>query len=279
MTFFSLAITCFALLAAPSLCAAPAQTSLPTSTQVQEAPAAAITTPPAPVAPTLAEMRDMAASQLEDIGDQFRQAKDYRAAVVCYRQAIRKYASAGYYNKIAISELMLQNPAEAEKAAKKAVRKNRFMAEAWNNLAVSYYMRNQFHPAIRSYQRAIAINPNFASFHNNLAAAFVDSQEFERGMAEYRKAFEIDPAFFEHSSQNGISAHMSSPQNRAQFSFFMARLFAGKGDLDRAFHFLRAAMEDGYPKVDDVYRDQEFASMRKDERFRALMKERPTAVR
>jgi len=267
---------CFALLAAFPLCAAPAQTSHPTS---QETPAAAITPDTAPIAPTLAEMRDMAASQLEDIGDQLRQAKDYRSAVACYRQAIRKYASAAYYNKIAISELLLLRPAEAEKAAKKAVRKDRYMAEAWNNLAVSYYMRNQFEFAIRGYRRAISLNPNYASFHNNLAAAFLDSQQFERGMDEYRIAFKIDPSFFEHPSQNGVSAHMSSPQDRAQFSFIMARLFAGQGDPDRALHFLRAAIEDGYPRIDDVYRDQEFASVRKDERFRELMKDRPATVR
>jgi tetratricopeptide (TPR) repeat protein len=221
----------------------------------------------------------MAASQLEDIGDRLRQAKDYRSAIACYRQAIRKHASAIYYDKIAIAELLLLRPAEAEKAAKKAVRKDKYMAEAWNNLAVSYYMRNQFEFAIRCYRRAIVINPNYASFHNNLAAAFVDSQQMERGMEEYRKAFEIDPEFFDHRSQNGISAHMSSPQDRARFSFIMARLFAGKGDLDRTLHFLRAAIEDGYPSIDDVYRDQEFASVRNDERFRALMKERPVTVR
>jgi tetratricopeptide (TPR) repeat protein len=281
MSLFSpvIACFCFALLAAPPLCAVPTQTSHPTSAQAPETPAAVITAPPAPIAPTPAEMRDMAASRLEDIGDQLRQAKDYHAAVACYRQAIRKYASAAYYNKIAISELLLLRPVEAEKAAQKAVRKDKYMAEAWNNLAVSYYMRNQFEFAIRGYRRAISLDPDYASFHNNLAAAYLDSQQFERGMEEYRKAFEIDPSFFEHRSQNGVSAHMNSPQERAQFSFIMARLFASKGDLDRALHFLRAALEDGYSKIDDVYRDQEFGSVRKDERFRALMKERPEAVR
>jgi hypothetical protein len=38
-------------------------------------------------------------------------------------------------------------------------------------------------------------------------------------------------------------------------------------------------MEDGYPKIDEVYRDKEFAPVRNDERFLALMKERPVAVK
>lgn len=277
MALLSLAITFLTLLALP-LCGAPVQISLSTPAQAQQTSAAPITTPPAPTPPTLGEMRDMTVMQLDEAGDQLRHAKDYRSAILCYRQAIRKHASAAYYNKIAISELLLMHPAEAEKAAKKAVHKDKRMAEAWNNLAVSYYMRNRYEMAIRCYQWAILLKPNFASFHNNLAAAFMDSKQFERGMTEYRKAFEIDPSFFEHPSQNGVSAHMSSPKDRAQFSFVMARLFAGNGDLDRALHFLRAAIEDGYPSIDDVYRDQEFTSVRKDERFQALMKERPPAV-
>ncbi|MGA3126389.1 MAG: tetratricopeptide repeat protein [Candidatus Korobacteraceae bacterium] len=288
MAFRSLTVTCIVLLAAFPLCAsnrqqaqaAPnAETSFPVQVQSQQAPAPMITPRPAPVAPTPAEMRAMTADQLKEKGDELRQAKDYLSAVDCYRAAIRKQPSAEFYNRVAISELLLRHPAEAEKAARKAVRKDKHMAEAWNNLAVSYYMRNQFEDAIRAYHRAISIEPDSASFHNNLAVAFMDSKRFELGIAEYRKAFALDPSFFEHASQNGISAHMGSPQDRAQFSYVLARLFAGNGDLDRALHFLRAAMEDGYPKIDDVYRDKEFAQVVKDPRFLELMKERPVAVR
>jgi len=287
MAFCSRTITCIMLLAALPLCAlngqqtqaAPdAQTVSPGQTPNQQAPAAIITPRPAPVEPTPAEMRSMTEAQLEEMGDRFRQAKDYLSAIDCYRAAVKKHATAEYYNRIAISELQLLRPVEAGKAAKKAVRKDKHMAEAWNNLAVSYYMRKQLKNAIRAYERAISIDPNSASFHNNLAAAYMDSKQFDLGFAEYGKAFALDPTFFERASQNGISARMSSPEDRAQFSFVMAKLFAGNGDLDRALHFLRAAIEDGYPAIDDVYRDKEFAQLIKDERFLALMKERPVAV-
>lgn len=282
-----LSIACFTLLAAIQLGASngpKAQTSVSTATpqsvQTQTpGTSPAIAQPAVPAAPTLAEMRAMSAEQLDKEGDRLRETKDYLSALDCYREAIRKHATAEYYNKVAIAELLLRHPAEAEKAARKAVRKNKKLAEAWNNLGVTYYMRHKFEDAIRAYERAISLKPNFASFHNNLAATLMDSKQFERGMAEYRQAFELDPSFFDHAAQNGISAHMSSPQDRAQFSFVMARLFAGTGDLDRALHFLRSAMEEGYPKIDDVYRDKEFAHVVKDERFLALMKDRPVAVR
>jgi tetratricopeptide (TPR) repeat protein len=233
---------------------------------------------PASVLPPLAEMRAMSADQLDEMGDQFRRVRDYLSALDCYHEAIRKHAVAEYYNKIAISELMLKHPSEAAKAAKKALHKNKNFAEAWNNLGVSFYMRRNFESAIHSYERAISINPDFASYHNNLAVTLMDTNDYERGLAEYRKAFELDNSFFEHASQNGINAHMP-PKDRAEFSFVMARLFASTGDIDRTLHFLRSAMEDGYPKIDDVYRDKDFAHVRNDQRFLALMKERPVAVR
>jgi tetratricopeptide (TPR) repeat protein len=287
MTLRSLVIAWCTLLAALPLGAA--NGPLTQATSGTAAPPSIPAQPPAepstiaqratPVEPTLAEMRAMTATQLEEAGDRLRRAKDYLSAVDCYRAAIRKHATAAYYNKIAISELLLARPQEAEKSAKKAVRKDKHMAEAWNNLAVSYYMRKNLEDAIRTYQRAISLKPDCASFHNNLAAVLMDSKQFERGMAEYRRAFELDPSFFDHASQNGVSAHLGSPQDRAQFSFVMARLFAGSGDLERALHFLRSAIEDGYPTIDEVYREKEFAQVRNDERFVTLMKEHPVTVR
>ena len=284
MALRSLKISCSVVLLTLAFCAATraqvqAKTGDPSHQISSQTPDTIPAQRPAPVAPTPAEMRAMSAQELDAAGDRMRESKDYLAAVDCYREAIRKHADAQYYNKIAISQLLLRHPTEAEKAAKKAVRKNKHLAEAWNNLAVSYYMRHKLDDAIRTYERAISQRPDNASFHNNVAAALMDNKQFERGMAEYRKAFELDPSFFEHTSRNGIRAHMSSPQDRAQFSFVMARLFASSGDLDRALHFLRSAIEDGYPRIDDVYREKEFAHVVQDERFLALMKDRPVAIR
>jgi tetratricopeptide (TPR) repeat protein len=281
-------IVCFSLLAVLPLCAAANQSEANTAARADTSQAnqaqsskasSAIPSRPAPLAPDLSERRAMSPEGLDELGDRLRQAKDYSSALDCYREAIRKHATAEYYNKVAISELLLMHPEKAEKAAKKAVRKDRYLAEAWNNLGVTYYMQHKLAYATRCYREAISLKPNFASFHNNLAAALLDSKLFDRGLAEYRVAFELDPSFFEHSSQNGISAHMGSPRDRAQFSFAMARLFAGTGDFDRALHYLRSAIEDGYPEIEEVYRDREFVKVRNDERFLALMKERPVAVR
>jgi hypothetical protein len=71
---------------------------------------------------------------------------------------------------------------------------------------------------------------------------------------------------------------MSSPQDRAHYSYVLAKLYAKIGDTDHSLQYLRKAMEEGYKKVDDAYKDPEFAELRKDARFAELMKERPQAL-
>lgn len=282
----SIGIGCAILSVAVSLVAATGQQTESTSSKVDtpaiatkpETPAAAPT--PVFTAPTLAEMRAMSPDQLEVAGDELRGERDYRSALDCYHAAVRKHATAMLYNKEAISELMLQHYNEALTAAQKAVRKDKKLAEAWNNIGVAYYIMQppKFDQAIRNYSRAISLNPESASFHNNLAVVLTDTRQFERAMSEYRKAYAIDPTFFEHASEHGVSGHMNSPRDRAQFAYSMARLFAENGNLERALHFLRSAIEDGYPKIENVYHDKEFATLRKDERFIELMKSKPVAI-
>ena len=55
-------------------------------------------------------------------------------------------------------------------------------------------------------------------------------------------------------------------------------MFAQAGDLSRSLDYLRKAMEDGYAKIDEVYKDKEFAEVRKDKRFNDLMASKPVAI-
>ena len=97
-------------------------------------------------------------------------------------------------------------------------------------------------------------------------------------MAEYGKAFELDPDIFERSSRSGVSARMSSPDDRARFFYFLAKLYASKGEAEKSLLYLKKAMEEGFPDIDNVYKDAEFATLRKDQRFTELMAQRPTAI-
>src|SRR5205814_161664 len=66
--------------------------------------------------------------------------------------------------------------------------------------------------------------------------------------------------------------------DRANFDYVMAKLFAQAGNSDRSLQYLRKALEEGYKGIDAVYKDAEFAGLRKDPRFAELMAARPPAI-
>jgi hypothetical protein len=43
-------------------------------------------------------------------------------------------------------------------------------------------------------------------------------------------------------------------------------------------HYLKKAMEEGYKDIKDVYKDNEFSTLRKDLRFTELMAAKTTAI-
>lgn len=219
------------------------------------------------------------AKELEKQADQLRLRKAYIDAIDYFQAAIQKDPdNATLYNKLGISELMLQRFRDAGKHFETAIKKDRKLAEAYNNLGVVNYERKKYRGAIKHYKKASELDPESASFHSNLGAAYFAQKKFEEATKEYAEAVRLDPEIFEHSSRMGITAQMSSPQDRAHYSYVLAKLYAKMGDSDRSLQYLRKAMEEGYKKVDDAYKDPEFAELRKDSRFTELMKERPPAL-
>ena len=105
--------------------------------------------------------------------------------------------------------------------------------------AVIYHLKKKYGNAIKNYKKAIALNEPSASFHSNLGTTYLQKKDFENGIKEYRRAFELDPEVFERSSRCGISARMSSPEDRARFSYVLAKLFASTGNSEKALFYLR----------------------------------------
>lgn len=237
--------------------------------QIQVAPPIRQVPPPSPLA---------TAQELEKQGDDLRSQKAYLDAIDYFQAAIAKDpGNAVLYNKLGISALMLQRYHDAEKHFKAAIRRDRKMSEAYNNLGVVYYARRKYGPAIKQYRKALKFSES-ASFYSNLGTAYFAKKKFVEASLAYSHAIQLDPDIFEHSSRTGIAAQMASPQDRAHYSYVLAKLYAKMGDSDHSLEYLRKAMEEGYRKVSDVYRDPEFATLRKDARFEELMKERPQGL-
>ncbi len=215
---------------------------------------------------------EASAADLENRGDQLRAQKLYLDALDYYRAAMNKdKASPRLLNKIGIAQLLMQRYAEARKSFEHSIKSDRKFADAYNNLGVVMYEQRKYGAAVKEYRKAIAIDASSASFFSNLGAALFSKKEFEPAVKAYQKAVEIDPDVFERSSRGGVQAQLPSPEDRAHYDYTVAKLYAKMGFSDRSLEYLRKAMEEGYKDFKNVYKDSEFAELRKDKRFAELV--------
>jgi tetratricopeptide (TPR) repeat protein len=219
------------------------------------------------------------AEQLESSGDQLRVEKDYLDAVDYYQAALKKSPNnAVLYNKIGISQLMLQRYKDAKKSFERSIKADRQHADAYNNLGVIYYQAKNYKKAIKQYDKAIALRDDAASYFSNRGAAYFGKRQFDRAALDYSKALEIDPDIFERTSRAGVMAQLPSPEDRARYDYVLAKLYAKMGVPDRSLHYLKKAMEEGYKDIQNVYKDNEFTELRKDPRFGELMASKTLAI-
>jgi tetratricopeptide (TPR) repeat protein len=219
------------------------------------------------------------AETLEQKGDSLRAEKMFLDAIDYYRAALEKKPnSAALYNKIGIAQLQTQRWAEAKKSFERAIHEDRQFPEAYNNLGVVYYVAKKYNKAIERYTKAIHYRDDTASYYSNLGAALFSKKEYDKSLTAYSHAFQLDPDVFERTSRSGVNAQMSKPDDRAHFDYVVAKLYAKMGSTERSLEYLRRAMEEGYKNINSVYKDEEFAGLRKDHRFTELMAAKPPAI-
>ena len=205
--------------------------------------------------------------------------KSYLDAMDYYEAAVSKSGPTGsLLNKMGICDLMLQRYKEARKNFSRAIKADHTHSDAHNNLGVIFYQQKDYGKAIKNYEKAILLNAEAASYYSNLGAAYFAKKQFEKASVSYSKALELDPDVFERISRAGVQAQLPSPEDRARYDYVLAKLYAQKGIAERSLHYLKKAMEDGYKDIANVYKDNEFSSLRKDPRFTELMAARTTAI-
>jgi tetratricopeptide (TPR) repeat protein len=215
---------------------------------------------------------DATVDDLQKQADQLRSEKLYLDALDYYRAALAKEPkSAALLNKIGITELMMQRYREAKKSFDQSIKADRRFADSYNNLGVVFYEERKWGAAVKEYRHAISIDAMSASFFNNLGAALFSKKEFEAAVTAYQKAVELDPDVFERTSRGGVQAQLPSPEDRAHYDYTVAKLYARMGYSERSLEYLRKAMEENYKDFKNVYRDTEFAELRKDKRFTELV--------
>jgi tetratricopeptide (TPR) repeat protein len=210
-------------------------------------------------------------ADLEEQADKLRTSKLYLDALDYYRAALAKQQSASLLNKVGITELMMQRYREAKKSFDRSIKADPKFADAYNNLGVVFYEEKRYGSAVKEYHKAIAIDASSASFFSNLGAALFSKKDFDPAVVAYQHALELDPEVFERTSRGGVQAQLPSPDDRARYDYTVARLYAKMGFSDRSLEYLKKAQEEGYKEIKNVYKDVEFAELRKDKRFTELM--------
>ena len=231
------------------------------------------TTPPPMVSLTTGTPQE-----LEKQGDVMRSQKRYLDAIDYYQAAIKLQPTALLWNKEGIALLFITRQKDAQKCFEQALKIDKNSPESLNNLGFIAQMQKNYGKAIKYYNKALVARPNSATFHYNLGAAYFAKHDFDKATTEYRQAYALDSDIFQRVSKMGVMAQTSSPEDRAAFSFMVAKMYAQAGDFERSLEYLRRAMEEGYKGIDKVYTAPEFASLRTDPRFADLMAQKPASL-
>jgi tetratricopeptide (TPR) repeat protein len=226
---------------------------------------------PAPQQGTV-KMDSMTVSELEKAGDAARAQKDYDLAIKYFQTALKKdRKNAVLFNKLGLAELKGDDLRSARSHFEKASKLNSKYVEAVNNIGAVEYMRKNYGGAAKYFKKAVALDETRATYHVNLGAAWFSQKKMDRAIAEYTRAMELDPDAFRTEARTGIAAQIASPEERAQYSYLLAKAYAKRGDFEGCLQCLRKAKEDGYRNLTNVYKDEEFSRVRDNPRLHEVV--------
>lgn len=215
---------------------------------------------------------EMSVTELERAADEARAQKNYDLALVYLRVALRKDRNnATLYNKIGLAELKKQDYKSARGDFEKATKRNPRFADAVNNIGATEYLKKNYAGAAKYFKKAVALEETRATFHVNLGAAWFSQKKLDQAVAEYARAVELDPEALQTDSRAGIVAQIASPEERAQYQYLLAKIYAKRGDVENCLQCLRKAKEDGYRKLASVYQDEDFTQMRANPQLHELV--------
>jgi tetratricopeptide (TPR) repeat protein len=199
--------------------------------------------------------------------------RDFYAALIKYLEASRMNPNSQFIcNKLGIAYSQLKYYAEAGSAFERSIALDRKFAYAYNNLGTVYFAMNEKNKAEKYFKKAIDLRANTASFHVNLGTLYFEKGKFEKGMAELRKGLMLDPGILAKSDGVNLTAASSRGQSTER-NYFMARVYASMGDVDRTVDNLQQALNNGFTDIEAIRREPDFDKVRQDSRFIAFMRQ------
>jgi tetratricopeptide (TPR) repeat protein len=196
--------------------------------------------------------------------------KDHYAALIKYLEAAKLNPNSHIvYNKIGITYSQLKYYNEASAAFGRSIELNPKFSFAYNNLGSVYFATSELKKAEKYFRKAISLSPKTASFHVNLGSVYMEKRSYEPAMQEWQKALQLDPMVLSKSDSVNLSTSGRNPSERY---YFLARLYATSGDVDRAVEQLQLALNAGFTDITTIQSEKDFDKIRTEEKFIAFMK-------
>jgi Tfp pilus assembly protein PilF len=204
-------------------------------------------------------------------GDSFMARKMYDDAIIEYRKSflIDRY-NALTANLLGLAFHQSMKTKDAETNYREALKINPYYVEALNNLGTIEFAKKQYSRAMDQYNKALKIRPTSATILHNVGACLFAMERYEEGLKVYKDALAIDPKLFEHMAGFGTIIQTAG-RNDSMQNFYLAKVFAGMGDKDRAISLLYKAVENGFRDTKKLKGEPAFTELQTDERFLKLM--------
>ena len=128
------------------------------------------------------------------------------------------------------------------------------------NVAEIYLLKNDLNSAIAQCQRIIELDPNFPGAHDELGFAYLKQRRYEEAISELRKTVELSGSASRYQGDLGYCYAVTGRRAEAQAILkelevkyarreavgqYLADVYAGLGDRDQAFTWLRRDLERG----------------------------------
>lgn len=222
----------------------------------------------------LADPATSSAQMLETQADILRARKFPEDAMAYYQYAMARGGNAPrLLNKIGLVDLELHNTALARACFQRVTKMSRKESEAWNNLGAVNFMNGDPVGAISAYKKAIKFDKHQAVYHANIATAYFERKDYESARREIGVAMNLDPEIFDRrNSTGGVAAHVLSSEDRARFSYEMAKMYARAGLEEQMLHSLAMASEAGLDVQREMRKDAVLAKLADDPRVLVLVK-------
>ncbi|MCU0226645.1 MAG: tetratricopeptide repeat protein [Bryobacterales bacterium] len=175
------------------------------------------------------------------------------------------------WNKVGIAYHQMLDMDAAARCYRESLRTDARYSEARNNLGTVHYTQKQYGRAVNEYRKSLDLTPNSASVHSNLGTAYFAQKRYEEASTHYARAVEIDPMIFEHRGSQGTILQQRNVEDRASFHFYLAKVYARNGDVERSLLYMRKALEDGFKDRRKFRDDTDFAAMQEIEEFQTLL--------